>query len=544
MRKKTTLALILMMNLACAMAQKSGTTGPLSWNYNETSKELTITGNGAMPNYDYGAAPWQEYQEGIETVNVGSGVTSIGSNAFCNCIYMTTLSLPAGMETIGDNAFSYCLSITSAELPGTITKIGESAFEGCTSLESIALPEELETIGGFAFADCVALASVDFPSYLTYIGRWSFSGCEALGEVSIPASVETISDNAFASCVNLSSVQLSEGLKSIEETAFNACEQLQAITIPSTVTNIGGGIFADCKKLSAIDMAEGNTAYVSVEGVLYNKAMTTLVQYPAGKDNDSYTIPESVTTVGDYAFCGNDYLTSLPLHDKLKVISDFAFARVSGVPTFDVPAGTESIGESAFHDCWSLTDINVAKSNPNYTSVDGVLYDKEMNTLMQYPEGKTTPEYIAPKSLRNLGPYAFFGNKKLTTVDLPDGVASIGDFAFGWCQNLSSLTVRVADPATIELGLIPFFRGANAVDCTLRVPVGSKTKYENADLWKDFAPNIEELTSDGIDSATADGQQADKAERVYSRDGVQLRGTLGQQQKGVYIVGGKKVVKR
>lgn len=105
-------------------------------------------------------------------------------------------------------------------------------------------------------------------------------------------------------------------------------------------------------------------------------------------------------------------------------------------------------------------------------------------------------------------------------------------------------TVNVADPATIELGLIPFFRGANAVDCTLRVPVGSKTKYENADLWKDFAPNIEELTSDGIDSATADGQQADKAERVYSRDGVQLRGTLGQQQKGVYIVGGKKVVKR
>ena len=182
---------------------------------------LTITGNGAMPNYDYGAAPWQEYQEGIETVNVGSGVTSIGSNAFCNCIYMTTLSLPAGMETIGDNAFSYCLSITSAELPGTITKIGESAFEGCTSLESIALPEELETIGGFAFADCVALASVDFPSYLTYIGRWSFSGCEALGEVSIPASVETISDNAFASCVNLSSVQLSEGLKSIEETAWS-----------------------------------------------------------------------------------------------------------------------------------------------------------------------------------------------------------------------------------------------------------------------------------------------------------------------------------
>lgn len=173
-----------------------------------------------------------------------------------------------------------------------------------------------------------------------------------------------------------------------------------------------------------------------------------------------------------------------------------------------------------------------------------MLYDKEMNTLMQYPEGKTTPEFIAPKSLRNLGPYAFFGNKKLTKVDLPDGVASIGDFAFGWCQNLSSLTVRVADPATIELGLIPFFRGANAVDCTLRVPVGSKTKYENADLWKDFAPNIEELTSDGIDNATTEGQQADKAERVYSRDGVQLRGTLSQQQKGVYIVGGKKVVKR
>ena len=544
MRKKITLPLVLMMNLACVMAQNSGTTGPLSWNYNESSKELTITGTGAMPNYDYDASPWQEYQESIETVTVGSGVTSIGSNAFCNCIYMTTLSLPAGMETIGDNAFSYCLSITSAELPGTITNIGESAFEGCTSLESVALPEELESIGGFAFTDCVALAGVDFPSNLTYIGRWSFSGCESLGEVTIPASVETIGDNAFASCINLSSVQLSEGLKSIEETAFNACELLQSMTIPSTVTNIGGGICADCKQLSAINVAEGNNAYISVDGVLYNKAMTTLVQYPAGKDNDSYTIPESVTTVGDYAFCGNDFLTSLPLHDKLQVIGDFAFARVSGVPVFDVPACTESIGESAFHDCWSLTGINVAKDNPNYTSVEGVLYDKKMTTLMQYPEGKTTLEYTAPKTLQNLGPYAFFNNAKLTTVDLPDGLASIGDFAFGWCQNLSTLTVHVADPASIRLGLIPFFRGESAVDCTLRVPVGSKAKYENADLWMDFAPNIEELTSDGIDNATMNNQRADKAERVYNCDGVQLRGTLGQQKKGVYIVGGKKVVKR
>lgn len=92
--------------------------------------------------------------------------------------------------------------------------------------------------------------------------------------------------------------------------------------------------------------------------------------------------------------------------------------------------------------------------------------------------------------------------------------------------------MRVADPATIELGLIPFFRGANAVDCTLRVPVGSKAKYENADLWKDFAPNIEELTSDGIHSATADSQQADKAERVYSRDGVATAWHAGPAAEG------------
>ena len=541
MSKKITLAMMLLLCIISAKAQEQGITGALQWQYDSDSHALTITGEGDMPDYDYGGTPWNAYQEEIQTLSIGDGVTSIGDNAFCNCVALSEFNLPEGVTRIGNNAFSYCLSFTSVELPSTVRKIDESAFEGC-NIASINFPEGLEGIGGFAFADCIYLGNVQFPTTLQYIDRWAFSGCEGLDEVSIPTSVKSIGDNAFANCVNLSTLELAEGLLSIDDNAFLSCEQLTNVSLPATVTFIGGGIFADCKRLNQIDVAAGSTAFCAVDGVLYDKARTALVQYPAGKDDSSYFLPDGVTSIGDYAFSGNEHLTNITLHDKLQSIGSYAFARVSAVREMSVPASVELIGESAFHDCLSLAAINVEEANPNYKSIDGVLYDKALTTLMQYPEGKTTADYVAPKTIQSVPSYAFFNNTHLATVDLPDALQFIGDFAFGFCSQLSQLTVRVADPSDIQLGLMSFFRGFSAVDCTLRVPAGSKEKYEQAETWAEFAPHIEELTADAV--APVATPSVRRQQRVYSANGTLQRGTIGQQHRGVYIVDGKKVVKR
>lgn len=541
MRKKITLAMMLLLCIISAMAQEQGTTGALQWKYDSDSHTLTITGEGDMPDYDYGGTPWNAYQEEIQTLSIGDGVTSVGDNAFCNCVALSEFNLPEGVTRIGNNAFSYCLSFTSVELPSTVRKIDESAFEGC-NIESINFPEGLEGIGGFAFADCIYLGNVQFPATLGYIDRWAFSGCEGLSEVSIPAGVKSIGDNAFANCINLFTLQLSEGLETIDENAFAGCEQLTQATIPASVTTIGGGIFADCTNMDEIQVAPGSASFSAVDGVLYDKAQTTLVQYPTGKADESYFLPDGVTAIGDYAFCGNESLSRITLHDKLQSIGNYAFARVSAASEFSVPASVELIGESAFHDCWSLTAIHVEEANPNYKSLDGVLYDKALTTLMQYPEGKTTADYVAPETLQNVSSYAFFNNTHLATVDLPSAVQFVGDFAFGFCSQLSQLTVRVADPQDIVLGLMPFFRGGGAVDCTLRVPAGSKEKYEQAEAWSDFAPHIEELTADSI--APVANPSVLRQQRVYNAVGVLQRGTIGQQHRGLYIVDGKKVLKR
>lgn len=542
--KKFTLVLFLLTNVICAMAQTSGTTGSLTWNYDEDSNVLTISGKGEMPDYGCDTTPWVAYKENIGKIVIGDGVTTIGSNAFTNCYAMTDVDIPDGITTIGSNAFSYCLSVESISLPASVKAINESAFESCEYLTTINLQEGLEKIGEFAFIDCYGLGEVQIPNSVKEIGRWAFSGCEALSEITIPGSVKTIGDNAFSGCINLYSVQLEEGLESIESSAFNGCEQLADFLIPASTSYIGGGVFSDCKALTSINVAEENNDYVSVDGILYTKDKSLLVQYPAGKENNSFNIPESVLSIGEYAFGGNDYLTSIGIHDKVKEIGSYAFARCSGVSTFSIPAATEKIGDSPFHDCFSLTEINVDENNPYYVALDGVLYDKEQTMLIQYPEAKEEETYIAPNTLNTLSDYAFFGNAYLKSVELPEEVDYIGDFAFGWCANLSTLTVNVDDPNKIILGVVPFFRGANAVECTLRVPAGSKEKYESANLWQDFAPNIEEIGTTGIEHTTTNTQPANVQKPVYDLNGKMMKGNINQQRRGLYIIGGKKVMKR
>ena len=285
---------------------------------------LTISGSGDM--YNYGSsdfsAPWDGSRSRVKSVVIADGVTSIG-----------------------EYAFFYCESLTSVTIPDSVTSIGKYAFFCCTSLTSVTIPDSVTSIGRFAFSNCTSLTSVTIPDSVTSIGEYAFYYCKSLTSMTIPDSVTSISSSTFASCTSLTSVTIPNSVTSIGEYAFYDCKSLTSVTIPGSVTSIGLYAFASCTSLTGIWVAEGNSHYANdASGVLFNKDKTTLVQCPGAFA--AYTIPDSVTSIGDNTF---DHCTSLT--------------------SVTIPDGVTSIGWRAFSNCTSLTDVYYAGSKAQWKAI-------------------------------------------------------------------------------------------------------------------------------------------------------------------------------
>ena len=225
------------------------------------------------------------------------------------------VAIPSTLEgktvtSIESYAFNYCTSLTSVTIPNSVTNIGVRAFDSCTSLTAItvdALNSFYSSVDGVLFnksqttlIQCPGgkAGSYTIPNSVTSIGDYAFSCCTSLTSVTIPDSVTSIGDGAFDSCTSLTSVTIPNSVTSIGDGAFAYCTSLTSVTIPNSVTSIGGGAFACCTSLTAITVDALNSVYSSVDGVLFNKSQTTLIQCPGGKAG-SYTIPNSVTSIGD-----------------------------------------------------------------------------------------------------------------------------------------------------------------------------------------------------------------------------------------------------
>jgi uncharacterized membrane protein len=268
-----------------------------------------------------------------------------------------------------------------------------------------------------------------------------FAYNDTVTSVTIPDSVTYIGVSAFSSCYNLTSVTIPNSVTSIGKWAFEDCSSLTSVTIPDSVTSIGVWAFSYCESLTAINVAAGNLYYKSLNGVLFSKDGTELIQYPAGKTGLTYQIPNSVTYIGVSAFeyCYN--LTSVTIPDSVTDIGEWAFCDCSSLTSIDIPDSVTSIGEWAFYYCDSLTAINVAAGNLYYKSLNGVLCSKDGTELIQYPGGKTGSTYQIPNSVTYIGVSAFEYCYNLTSVTIPNSVTSIGDFAFWDCSNLTSVTI-------------------------------------------------------------------------------------------------------
>ena len=241
---------------------------------------------------------------------------------------------------------------------------------------------------------------------------------------------------------------------SIGDDAFYKCSSLTSITIPNGVTSIGVNAFVDCRKLNQINVDTANTAYSSVNGVLFSKDKTELIKYPEGKADTSYSIPDSVTSIGNSAFCDCYSLTSITIPNSVTSIGWYTFSDCSSLTSITIPDSVTRIGYGAFENCSSLTSITIPNS---VTSIGGRAFSGCSSLAsITIPDGVTSiggsafsgcsslTSITIPDSVTSIGDHAFFGCKGLTSITIPDGVTSIGSYAFYGCKGLTSITIPVS----------------------------------------------------------------------------------------------------
>ena len=338
----------------------------------------------------------------LTSITIPDGVTSISNGAFSGCTSLTSITIPDSVTSIGGSAFRGCTSLTSITMPDSVTSIGGSAFGGCTSLTSITIPDSLTSIGGSTFSDCTSLTSITMPNSVTEIGYRTFSGCESLKSIAIPNSVTSIGDGAFQDCTSLTSITIPDSVKIIGYSAFSGCTNLASITIPDGVTEIGYYAFKDCTNLAAINVSTGNQNYVSVNGVLYNKDKTKLICYPAGKKDKNYSILESVTSIGTWAFKDCTSLASVTIPSSVTEIGSYAFENCTSLTSVKIPNSVTKIDNYAFGGCTSLKSITIPDS-VTYISDKalGYYYDngyKKIDNFKIYCYGGTAGEEYAKEN--------------------------------------------------------------------------------------------------------------------------------------------------
>ncbi len=329
-----------------------------------------------------------------------------------------------------------------------IASVHQTLFGETSGDWTYTVSDNQATITGYSGDDTevVIPAEVDGKSVVKVEGgSWNSifdPSSSSVTSVTIPDGVKTIGQCAFYYCTNLTSVTIPDSVTSIERFAFNSCLKLSSVNIPKGIASIGDRAFGTCYKLTSFTVDPDNLSFSSLAGVLFNKLQTELILYPIGSENSSYTIPDGVTTIGDHAFLyGRSQLISITIPDGVTTIERYAFYHVEGIINFTIPASVTTIGENNFDACINLFSITVDTNNSNYSSVDGVLFNKLQTSLIKYPTAKENDSYTISDSVTSISPSAFYGSSSLTSVTIGNSVTSIGDYAFAACRSLTSVTI-------------------------------------------------------------------------------------------------------
>ena len=401
------------------------------------------------------------YCSSLKVVTIGNGTKSIGDYAF-QCTELTSITIPDSVIYVGDCAFRECDSITSVTMGKAVTSIGESAFRYCDLLTNIIIPDSVTSIGEDAFYHCSSLDNVTIGKGVKSIGKGAFNYCvkvtktikgvgyvdkwvvscdKTVTNVELKADTVGIADSAFYQCGSLTSVTIGNGVTSIGDEAFWCCSSLTSITIPDSVTSIGCWAFDVCNSLKGVYITDieawcniafgneyGNPLLYARNLYLNNELVTDLV------------IPDSVTSIGNYAFDNCSLLTSITIPDSVTSIGEEAFSYCISLTRVTIGNGVTSIGENAFDNCKSLTGVYIT----DITTWCNIEFDNYASNPLCYAhklylDNELVTDLVIRDGVTSIGDYVFSRCTSLTSVTIGKSVASIGYAAFDGCSNLTDI---------------------------------------------------------------------------------------------------------
>ena len=350
----------------------------------------------------------------VEKIVLPNTIVKIGQDAFAGCSNLKSINIPDSVTSIGAHAFYNCNSLKSIEIPDSVTTdIEEKTFLGCSSMENIRLPNTIREFGYYAFSGCKSLKKINIPTNLYSLRDCSLDTCESLEEITVngEGNYYTSEDGVLFNKAKTVLVVFPQGSNKI------------SYTIPANTEYIDRNGLSSCIGLQEINVENENINYTSEDGILYNKDKTSLCSYPAGKKQNTYNVPETVTSISAN------------------------FSKCQYLNYITIPKNVQSIGgyypEKCFY-CTSLKEINVDSNNTKFCSEEGVLFNKDKTKLICYPASKESEEYSIPEGTTEVASLAKCKNLKRLTISSTVSYISNtqGIMDLNECESLEEITVN------------------------------------------------------------------------------------------------------
>ena len=423
-------------------------------------------------------------------ITVKSDTVSISESAFKDCANLTDILIPSSVKHIDKYAFYNCQGLTKLNFNDGIERIENDAFGSCEKLTSVNFSETLKSIGAFAFVECKKLSEITIPQSVTSVGEYAFSGCENLASVTVSDDLPYVGGRAFEKTKWLNSqpdgvvyigksaygykgdmpknteLSLKSGITNISGYAFYEEKNLTSVKIPETVNRIGNWAFLDCEELKNVNIPDGVKRIESwtfsncssLTNITVPDSVTVLdgLAFSYCTNLKNIELSKNLTEIGMGALSHCTSLETIDIPDSVIIMDNIAMAGCSELKSVNIGSNLKTVGGQVFAGCTSLEKVNVNLNNKNYTSENGIWYDKNKTKIILYPYNKKDSAYTTPTSLKELcngyvGSYGtLLDNSNLKTVTIEKNVAKIDDYAIGFVFDFDNYKINKVKDFTVK----------------------------------------------------------------------------------------------